>query len=516
MAVSNEDASLPDLDDLLDPDIARILDEADLMEASDDEDEGTERGVGSEVEYSKDSDSGSEYSTAQSDADSEATEDVEVVGEERAASDAYNTALSSLSPLQGADMQPSAMPSTTDTAGASPGRPQMPAALLPASPEDEPIGCRTRTRLPMQHISLDELDALLGEEGDELFDEEGEQYQQFLRVLRGEADPLELYDGEDDDEDFVLDWDELMGANFGKPTAAGASEPTAAPRRSTRIRTYVYAPKHTRPGHQERPVQSTLLLQTRADYARLLLRRQLKQLLPAASRQLPLAPAAPRPPPLPPGQAAVAMALGRPAPSQGPPPVAVAGGPQPSWKLEQVAQLHRQVAQHVQLLVTSFAAATQLPGRDSLVASAGHLIHSLQGLPASMRAWPVVMSVVRALSEAATVEAALEAMAQLPACFTASLLPDASAAVLGREWLPGEDELLARGLLRFGQEPGRLRQYFLPGRAAEEIPPRIRNRCTLRAGDNPVKAAIARLRGPLTAQEIAQIEAGLLYYGRQA
>ncbi len=58
----------------------------------------------------------------------------------------------------------------------------MPAALLPASPEDEPIGCRTRTRLPMQHISLDELDALLGEEGDELFDEEGEQYQQFLRV----------------------------------------------------------------------------------------------------------------------------------------------------------------------------------------------------------------------------------------------------------------------------------------------------------------------------------------------
>lgn len=43
-----------------------------------------------------------------------------------------------------------------------------------------------------------------------------------------------------------------------------------------------------------------------------------------------------------------------------------------------------------------------------------------------MRAWPVVMSVVRALSEAATVEAALEAMAQLPACFTASLLPDVS------------------------------------------------------------------------------------------
>lgn len=44
---------------------------------------------------------------------------------------------------------------------------------------------------------------------------------------------------------------------------AGPSQPAAAPRRSTRIRKYVYAPKHTRPGHQERPLQSTLLLQTR-------------------------------------------------------------------------------------------------------------------------------------------------------------------------------------------------------------------------------------------------------------
>ena len=67
--------------------------------------------------------------------------------------------------------------------GPSPARLQMPQSLLlPASPEDEPIGCRTRTRLPMQHISLDDLDALLGEEGDELFDEEGEHYNTFLRV----------------------------------------------------------------------------------------------------------------------------------------------------------------------------------------------------------------------------------------------------------------------------------------------------------------------------------------------
>ncbi len=67
--------------------------------------------------------------------------------------------------------------------GQSPTQGQAPKApLLPNSPEDEPIGCRTRTRLPMHHISLDDLDGLLAEEGDTLFDEEGEQYQQFLRV----------------------------------------------------------------------------------------------------------------------------------------------------------------------------------------------------------------------------------------------------------------------------------------------------------------------------------------------
>ena len=43
-----------------------------------------------------------------------------------------------------------------------------------------------------------------------------------LQVLRGEEDPLELYDGEDDDEDFVLDWEELMGTSFDDPTATGA------------------------------------------------------------------------------------------------------------------------------------------------------------------------------------------------------------------------------------------------------------------------------------------------------
>jgi hypothetical protein len=115
---------------------------------------------------------------------------------------------------------------------------------------EEPIGRRTRTRLPMEHVSLEALDGLLGEEPeDELFDEEGHEYQQFLRVrrlacsdgcnlvpqhlvtsaiigqvLRGEDSGAELGD-EEDDEDFVLDWDELMGTagTDGQPGGAGAA-----------------------------------------------------------------------------------------------------------------------------------------------------------------------------------------------------------------------------------------------------------------------------------------------------
>ena len=48
--------------------------------------------------------------------------------------------------------------------------------------DEEPIYQRTRTRMPLNHVTLDELDALLGKEDEGLFDEEGEQYRQFLRV----------------------------------------------------------------------------------------------------------------------------------------------------------------------------------------------------------------------------------------------------------------------------------------------------------------------------------------------
>ena len=55
--------------------------------------------------------------------------------------------------------------------------------LLPQNlGNEEAIYQRTRNRMPLNHVSLDELDALLGKEDEGLFDEEGEQYEQFLRV----------------------------------------------------------------------------------------------------------------------------------------------------------------------------------------------------------------------------------------------------------------------------------------------------------------------------------------------
>lgn len=115
--------------------------------------------------------------------------------------------------------------------------------------------------------------------------------------------------------------------------------------------------------------------------ARLLLRRQLKQLLPAASRQLPLAPAAPRPPPLPPGQAAVAMALGR-APPQGPPPMAVAGGLQPNWKPEQVGSPI--LSLHLRLV---YPGMLMLVAKHTCVPLQQHLIAAIQRCKKLIRKW---------------------------------------------------------------------------------------------------------------------------------
>ena len=151
----------------------------------------------------------------------------------------------------------------------------------------------------------------------------GAEAHRWLQVLRGEEDLRELLDDDDEDEDFTLDWDELMGANpFGEgaPPALFDSDkgcpilspelkllcigpifipsaciacmtslydvdlrhrlylqvgnlrlctdergPPPPPRRSQRQRAYkyVYENKNERPGHKERPVESTTRVQSK-------------------------------------------------------------------------------------------------------------------------------------------------------------------------------------------------------------------------------------------------------------
>lgn len=58
---------------------------------------------------------------------------------------------------------------------------------------------------------------------------------------------------------------------------------------------------------------------------------------------------------------------------------------------------------------------------------------------------------------------------------------------LQRQWLPAEDALLARGMLRFGQDIGKLRRYFLPVRTEADILSRMSQYCSRKIGTNPIK-----------------------------
>jgi hypothetical protein len=73
----------------------------------------------------------------------------------------------------------------------------------------------------------------------------------------------------------------------------------------------------------------------------------------------------------------------------GPPPVVVAANMarnQVALQPAQVEQLHRQLAQHVQLLVTNFLMAAHMPGHEAAIGAAGCLIHALQVCPTTRSA----------------------------------------------------------------------------------------------------------------------------------
>lgn len=56
-------------------------------------------------------------------------------------------------------------------------------------------------------------------------------------------------------------------------------------------------------------------------------------------------------------------------------------------------------------------------------------------------------------------------------------------------WLSTEDALLARGMLRFGQDAPKLKRYFLPCKDERDILERIKSRGTSRFDvNNPIQA----------------------------
>lgn len=55
------------------------------------------------------------------------------------------------------------------------------------------------------------------------------------------------------------------------------------------------------------------------------------------------------------------------------------------------------------------------------------------------------------------------------------------------QWLPAEDAQLAQGMLRFRQDIGKLRRYFLPIRTEGHIRSRVAQYCRRKIGANPIK-----------------------------
>eukprot|EP00884_Botryococcus_braunii_P011409 jgi/Botrbrau1/20269/Bobra.31_1s0053.2 len=137
---------------------------------------------------------------------------------------------------------------------------------------------RTRARCPLEDVTLEQLEAYGLPDEDLLPLSDDDYYKEFLEAVKV-GGGVELPE-DDDDDDFVLDWGELL-AHFGEePTLDAADESTVpeklpeprGPRtRGRKSGAYIYQPKWQRWNFRERPLESTVRLQT----------RQLRKLLPA-------------------------------------------------------------------------------------------------------------------------------------------------------------------------------------------------------------------------------------------
>ncbi|KAK9824218.1 hypothetical protein WJX72_008618 [[Myrmecia] bisecta] len=416
-----------------------------------------------------------------------------------------------------------------------------------ASTDVDVIARRTRANYSLNAISLDELEGMLQlPEEPELPVEDDEEYQRFLRAVRGEEP--DIPDEEDDDVDFVVDWDDLLG---GDQPLDG--EPLPGPTTRQRRKRYTYVPKGQRANFAERPLESTKLLQA----------RRLKPLLPAAppagavlrpgqptlpaafrQRQLSICESQQLPAYLP-------ATLGLPEadaqteqqPADMLPDAPGAWRPAADFEVRTIADVAPlrllpdffQDMSQIALPAAAQAGGTsgsqqqQPPGTSTAAAGPSSSGQEPPHGPGTSAAGQVrsadsdgdgaaANSKAREAQAAGIPQEVQDALARFHRVFDPGLVvqpapPLASPGQAHGGWLAGEDELLARGIRRFGTDAKKIQQFFLPAKTEQDIKQRERNRSTARVPHNPVKEAKAFVSGPLNAAEVQAIEHALHYYG---
>ncbi|KAK9838373.1 hypothetical protein WJX81_007859 [Elliptochloris bilobata] len=397
-----------------------------------------------------------------------------------------------------------------------------PAALLAAAAQDTdsaaaaldgdaPIWRRTRARQPLGHVTLDELEALLGEcDDDELWpalEDEDAAYQQFLAAVRAgggiDADDEDEEDEEDDDFEFELDLSEFMAPEPAPPltrarrASGNATGQPRAPRPLCSAQTTRLRPLKPATGPEVDRQAALAATFQKGDQA-IVERIQARVALMAAG--------------------ALAEAAGKRA--------AAAEAAAKADRLRAAGREGRErAANAMHGMLAALQADTSTTMGDCLV---------VQMVPELLQ--QIDNADVAHASEAADEDperdiekqpgglswdgkhgnALRAALRRLPDVFDTSLLPkggleprQAGYRVAQRLFTPGEDRLLARALLRFGTNSERAHLYLLPARSVVEVELRVASRAHNRTPDNIVKAAHQRVVGTMTADEVAVVREAL-------
>ncbi|KAK9839143.1 hypothetical protein WJX74_010438 [Apatococcus lobatus] len=206
----------------------------------------------------------------------------------------------------------------------------------------------------MPDVSIEELDALMHPDMDQNQPaEDDNEYEAFLKVLRGEAD-MELPEDDLEDEDFTIDLEELL--NFPEAPTGGELGPTPERRLTRASWRPAPLPPATRKHGAPKPYRPRAQRQTRPLASTIV--RQLRQGQGQSGKRNYAMPALIMPVP----------------PSLWQPPMAMPA--------EQAACLYQQMAQHTQLLVQSTMLMALQPGKHPVAGFLSSLLSQLLGFVA--------------------------------------------------------------------------------------------------------------------------------------